>query len=69
LNGCDQRWSPEWVVQEFDSTYKDLIFRRILDTLGTACGRCPERFSTLVVMRDDFSISRVRTVGAPKAPR
>ena len=22
----DQRWSPEWVAQEFDSTYKDLIF-------------------------------------------
>ena len=30
----DQRWSPEWVAQEFDSTYKDLIFRRILETLG-----------------------------------
>jgi len=30
----DQRWSPEWVAQEFDSHYKDLIFRRILDALG-----------------------------------
>ena len=30
----DQRWSPEWVAQEFDSTYKDLIFQRILETLG-----------------------------------
>jgi len=26
----DQRWSAEWVVQEFESTYKDLIFERIL---------------------------------------
>ena len=30
----DQRWSPDWVAQEFDSTYKDLIFQRILETLG-----------------------------------
>ena len=30
----DQRWSAEWVAQEFDSTYKDLIFRRILEELG-----------------------------------
>ena len=30
----DQRWSPEWVAQEFESTYKDLIFQRILATLG-----------------------------------
>ncbi len=30
----DQRWSPEWVAQEFESTYKDVIFRRVLDALG-----------------------------------
>jgi predicted TPR repeat methyltransferase len=30
----DQKWSAEWVVQEFESTYKDLIFTRILDVLG-----------------------------------
>jgi SAM-dependent methyltransferase len=29
----DQRWSPEWVAGEFASTYKDLIFGRILDGL------------------------------------
>ena len=29
----DQRWSAEWVVQEFESTYKDLIFARILASL------------------------------------
>ena len=30
----DQRWSPEWVAQEFESTYKDVIFTRILAALG-----------------------------------
>jgi SAM-dependent methyltransferase len=30
----DQRWSAEWVAQEFDSRYKDVIFQRILETLG-----------------------------------
>ncbi len=30
----DQRWSPEWVVQEFESTYKDLIFQRFLGALN-----------------------------------
>jgi 2-polyprenyl-3-methyl-5-hydroxy-6-metoxy-1,4-benzoquinol methylase len=30
----DQRWSPEWVVQEFESTYKDLIFQRVLSALS-----------------------------------
>jgi len=29
----DQLWSPEWVRQEFDSEYKDLIFHVILDGL------------------------------------
>jgi SAM-dependent methyltransferase len=29
----DQRWSPEWVEQEFEGTYKDLIFRDVLDAL------------------------------------
>jgi len=30
----DQRWSPEWVEQEFDSNYKDLIFHTILSGLS-----------------------------------
>ena len=30
----DQLWSPEWVQQEFDSDYKDLIFRTILAGLA-----------------------------------
>jgi len=30
----DQRWSPDWVVQEFESTYKDLIFERVLSALN-----------------------------------
>jgi SAM-dependent methyltransferase len=30
----DQRWSPEWVVEEFESTYKDLIFQRVLSALN-----------------------------------
>ena len=38
----DQRWSPDWVAQEFDSTYKDLIFQRILETLGDRV-RSPNR--------------------------
>ncbi len=29
----DQRWSAEWVAQESESTYKDVIFRRILSEL------------------------------------
>jgi SAM-dependent methyltransferase len=29
----DQRWSADWVAQEFESTYKDVIFARILDEL------------------------------------
>jgi SAM-dependent methyltransferase len=35
----DQLWSPDWVQQEFESDYKDLIFRTILGGLavrGTA---------------------------------
>ena len=31
----DQRWSAEWVAQEFNSSYKDVIFGRILEALGT----------------------------------
>jgi 2-polyprenyl-3-methyl-5-hydroxy-6-metoxy-1,4-benzoquinol methylase len=34
----DQHWSPEWVENEFGATYKDLIFRRVLDELE---GRVP----------------------------
>jgi SAM-dependent methyltransferase len=30
----DQRWSAEWVANEFNSSYKDVIFRQILDTLS-----------------------------------
>jgi len=37
----DQRWSPEWVEQEFESDYKDFIFHTILDGLSrrTPAGR------------------------------
>jgi SAM-dependent methyltransferase len=37
----DQRWSDEWVAQEFDSTYKDAIFTRILDALDARVRRTP----------------------------
>lgn len=30
----DQRWSEEWVANEFDAEYKDFIFRKILRELG-----------------------------------
>jgi SAM-dependent methyltransferase len=30
----DQRWSAEWVANEFDAQYKDFIFRTILRELG-----------------------------------
>jgi SAM-dependent methyltransferase len=29
----DQRWSADWIEREFESTYKDLIFRTILGEL------------------------------------
>jgi SAM-dependent methyltransferase len=29
----DQQWAPEWIEQEFHSTYKDFIFERLLATL------------------------------------
>jgi SAM-dependent methyltransferase len=35
----DQLWSPEWVQQEFESSYKDLIFETILGGLATRSGR------------------------------
>jgi SAM-dependent methyltransferase len=37
----DQLWSPEWIQEEFESDYKDLIFRTILDALArrTSAGR------------------------------
>jgi SAM-dependent methyltransferase len=35
----DQRWSADWVVQEFESTYKDLIFERILTALDSRVRR------------------------------
>ncbi|HET7218236.1 MAG TPA: class I SAM-dependent methyltransferase [Vicinamibacterales bacterium] len=37
----DQRWSPEWVAEEFDSTYKDVIFTRILDELSRRVAGSP----------------------------
>ena len=33
----DQRWSSEWVAQEFEACYKDVIFRRILHALDMRC--------------------------------
>jgi SAM-dependent methyltransferase len=30
----DQRWSPEWVQEEFEGEYKDLIFHTILSELA-----------------------------------
>lgn len=30
----DQRWSADWVAEEFNSSYKDVIFGRILEALG-----------------------------------
>jgi SAM-dependent methyltransferase len=35
----DQRWSPDWVAGEFDATYKDLIFARVLDLLDVRVAR------------------------------
>jgi SAM-dependent methyltransferase len=35
----DQLWSLEWVQQEFDSSYKDLIFQTILGGLAARIGR------------------------------
>lgn len=29
----DQQWSEEWIAREFEATYKDLIFQRILTEL------------------------------------
>jgi SAM-dependent methyltransferase len=37
----DQRWSPEWVAQEFESAYKDVIFARILDALDARVNGSP----------------------------
>jgi SAM-dependent methyltransferase len=37
----DQRWSADWVATEFTSTYKDVIFRRILDVLGSRVTSTP----------------------------
>ena len=43
----DQQWSQEWVAQEFEASYKDLIFRRILDSLSRRLG--PDRRALLDV--------------------
>jgi SAM-dependent methyltransferase len=37
----DQLWSPEWVQQEFESEYKDLIFRTILAGLARRTAASP----------------------------
>jgi SAM-dependent methyltransferase len=37
----DQQWSDEWVAQEFESTYKDLIFDGILAELDRRVGTRP----------------------------
>jgi SAM-dependent methyltransferase len=41
----DQLWSAEWVASEFEATYKDRIFSRILDLLRA---RVPEKGRTLL---------------------
>lgn len=41
----DQRWSPEWMAREYESGYKDLIFRTVLRSLG---GRLPASRRTLL---------------------
>jgi SAM-dependent methyltransferase len=35
----DQRWSPQWVQEEFESEYKDLIFQTILAELARRAPR------------------------------
>ena len=35
----DQRWSAEWMEEEFSSGYKDLIFREVLRGLEARAGR------------------------------
>jgi SAM-dependent methyltransferase len=37
----DQRWSPDWVAHEFESTYKDVIFSRILAELNARVKAAP----------------------------
>lgn len=39
----DQLWSPAWVQQEFEGTYKDVIFSRILQVLDRRVARRPRR--------------------------
>ena len=41
----DQHWSAEWIAQEFESPYKDRIFRRILASLRS---RLPDSRRTLL---------------------
>ncbi len=37
----DQQWSADWVAQEFESPYKDVIFERILDALNARVTSTP----------------------------
>lgn len=37
----DQQWSADWVAQEFESPYKDVIFRQILEALGARVRSTP----------------------------
>jgi SAM-dependent methyltransferase len=39
----DQRWSPDWIASEFESTYKDFIFRSILRVLDRRAKERPRR--------------------------
>lgn len=41
----DQRWSAEWIAEEFEASYKDLIFTRVLAALE---GRLPASRRTLL---------------------
>jgi len=38
-----QKWSEEWMLSDFESTYKDNIFREILQQLGRHVQRSPRR--------------------------
>ena len=41
----DQRWSPDWIAGEFEASYKDLIFTRVLEGLER---RLPDARRTLL---------------------
>src|ERR1044072_1886271 len=41
----DQHWAPDWVEQEFESGWKDMIFRDVLRALGS---RLPQKGRSLL---------------------